>query len=507
MKKKILCLLLVLAMMLSLCVVFGQADESKPLEQAVLEACREGKAVYLKSYGIKEENLAEVFWSLYNAGKLPWYVEREYKYTYEEANGEIQLFTPGHLDPEEYDRRSYEQAVAEILAETVLPGMTDLQKALSIHDYLAANYTYDESLTYYLGYDLLVRGTAVCSGYALAYMDLMNRAGVETVMVESEEMDHGWNLVKLNGNWYHVDVTWDDPTPDSAGTVGHAYFLKTDAEMRAGEPDHHYGWETGITCTDESFSDAFWTETESWVCADSADQYYLRRQQEGDTTIWARDALSGEETRLFREEEEYIDIGYGQYSYCRGLRGLTLVNDRLFFNTQTRVYSMATDGSDVKEEYAHDYKGTDTYIYGCRVDDGVLHMTLADHDFQCQQQNVALNYEEQHTHSYTETVTPATCLEGGYTTCSCVCGIAFEIDQKDATGHSYDAGVIYEEEDGRVRRFTCNHCGHSFEEDAPLAFGTDSVGDLVVAVALRFAAAFVVVFVVRLIFSGKRRKK
>lgn len=505
MKKSIL--LLVFCVLLSLGFGKAQADESESLRRVVQEACIEGKPAFLKPYGIREEELETVFWELYNGGKLPWYVEREYRYTYEEGSGEIQMFTPGHLDPEEYDRKRYEQAVAEILDATVSEGMTDLQKALAIHDYLAANYSYDASYTCYWGYDLLVRGTAVCNGYAQAYMDLMNRVGVETVMVESEEMDHGWNMIKLNGNWYHVDVTWDDPSPDSAGTVGHRYFLKTDEQMLAGEPENHYGWESRITCTDESFTDVFWDGVESWICTDSADVFYLRRQQEGDTTIWARDALSGEETRLYREEEEYIDIGYGRYSYCRGLRGLSLWNDRLFFNTQTKVYSMATDGSDVKEEYVHDYRNAKTYIYGCQVEDGVLYMTLADHEFQCQEQSVTLSYENVHTHSYEETVTPPSCLEEGYTICVCSCGITFEIDRTPATGHSYDAGTVYKEESGRVRRYTCYSCGHTYEEDVPLLFVADEKMKGVLAVALHIAAVFAAVFVIRLITPKKKRKK
>ena len=134
--------------------------------------------------------------------------------------------------------------------------MTSLQKAQALHDYLVRTVAYDkravnntEPATAHNPYGALCEGTAVCEGYARAYQLLLERVGVSCVCVSSEAMVHGWNMVQLDGAWFHVDVTWDDPLLSVNGgphhdsgfdaPVSHKFFLKSDSYMKAHE---HYGW-------------------------------------------------------------------------------------------------------------------------------------------------------------------------------------------------------------------------------------------------------------------------
>lgn len=66
-------------------------------------------------------------------------------------------------------------------------------------------------------YGALVKKQAVCSGYAYAAKMLLNRVGIEchTVVGMSKNSGHMWNQVKINNNWYHLDVTWDDSETES----------------------------------------------------------------------------------------------------------------------------------------------------------------------------------------------------------------------------------------------------------------------------------------------------
>ncbi|MCM1258908.1 MAG: hypothetical protein NC307_13775 [Roseburia sp.] len=145
------------------------------------------------------------------------------------------------------------QATKEALS-VVKPGMNDLQKMIALHDYLVINCEYDKknadagTIPWQSdeAYGALVKRTAVCGGYALAYQYLLNIVGIKCYevigYVNSSPKLHAWNLVELDGKWYHTDVTWDDPTPDSLGEVSHAYMLKSDADMVKNR-GHLPGWQ------------------------------------------------------------------------------------------------------------------------------------------------------------------------------------------------------------------------------------------------------------------------
>ncbi|WP_187434430.1 transglutaminase domain-containing protein [Paenibacillus methanolicus] len=156
-------------------------------------------------------------------------------------------------------RRGYAPVVSdERMAETyraaqlalrhvVEPGMSDYEKELAIHDYLVLHTAYDEA-NYrqgtvpddsYSAYGALVKGIAVCQGYANAANLLLNMAGIEAHIVTGTVggEPHAWNKIRLEGDYYNLDVTWDDPVPDKQGRVYYGYFNVTDEELRQ---DHEW---------------------------------------------------------------------------------------------------------------------------------------------------------------------------------------------------------------------------------------------------------------------------
>ena len=99
----------------------------------------------------------------------------------------------------------------------------------------------------------------ICRGYALAYKMLLQKAGIESICLSSEDMDHMWNLVRINGKWYHVDLVWDDPVypfdqSDRDGVVLHQHFLLSD---RAIKKTGHTGFVTG-KATDKRYDKKYW---------------------------------------------------------------------------------------------------------------------------------------------------------------------------------------------------------------------------------------------------------
>lgn len=156
--------------------------------------------------------------------------------------------------------------VDEIVAMFDNPDWTDLEKALVVHDYLTVHNTYnrevamgmpEEHYRIYNAYGTIVDGDSVCDGIADAYMLLMNRLGVPCVYVGSNAHWHAWNMVQLDGNWYHVDATWGDPVPNIEGAANHNYFLLSDETMQADAG--HTAWNDGVPeCTDKTYEDDKW---------------------------------------------------------------------------------------------------------------------------------------------------------------------------------------------------------------------------------------------------------
>ncbi|MDR1834691.1 MAG: hypothetical protein LBQ96_02700 [Fusobacteriaceae bacterium] len=114
-------------------------------------------------------------------------------------------------------------------------------------------------------YAALVGHRAVCDGYAGAFMLLAQLFGLEvrkvTGVTQPGNVTHAWNLVKVDGKWYHVDVAWNDPSPDKAGYAGHAYLLLSDNAIGSwrGAKEIHASWRKDIPKADSrKYDDAFW---------------------------------------------------------------------------------------------------------------------------------------------------------------------------------------------------------------------------------------------------------
>lgn len=122
------------------------------------------------------------------------------------------------------------RAVERVVAACITEDMTEFEKALALHDWLINNADYSSYRTFFGAEGVLVYGEGVCQSYASAYGMLLDKVGISHYPVVSAEMDHAWNLVQLDGEWYHVDVTWDDPV---GGEERHLYFGLTDELMGA----------------------------------------------------------------------------------------------------------------------------------------------------------------------------------------------------------------------------------------------------------------------------------
>lgn len=165
--------------------------------------------------------------------------------------------------------KELEKVCRNFLDNNIKDYMTDYEKELTIHDYIVNNCVYGFSEqgddTEYNAYGVLVNGRAVCSGYAAATNLLLMCSDIECRVVTGEATDiysdnprtesHAWNQVRINDEWYNLDVTWDDPVGEH-DNLSHQYYNISDEIM-----DDTHTWER------EDYE----------LCTSMKDNYYYNR--------------------------------------------------------------------------------------------------------------------------------------------------------------------------------------------------------------------------------------
>ena len=281
---------------------------------------------------------------------------------------------------------SLEEATKKALA-VVKPEMSDLEKALVLHDYIALNTEYD-----YQGYlngnlpnsaftieGTLVEGKAVCQGYALAYQYLLNKVGIESKYVASSAMNHGWNLVKIFGRWYHVDVTWDDPVWDQLGQVKHQYFLLSDAGIMGLK---HYSWEvwdngteTAPAAVSEVYNTYFWRNIDTGIWYYKEKMYYMEISSTTVGQIKCQSIYDSSATVLATVDMKWPYVGMPNYYWGNSSKTI-LCNGQFYYSGPDALYRINLDGSGNTK--IADVRYTNQYVYGFAYSNGAFWIALHD---------------------------------------------------------------------------------------------------------------------------------
>lgn len=135
-------------------------------------------------------------------------------------------------------KEKFENKIDNILHD--LPNGNDFEKEEYINNCIIDNCKYDDAAAETNeikgnendAYGALVDGNAVCEGYSRAFQLLCNKANIDCVMVSGtvDNTNHAWNCVKIGGEWYQIDVTWND-TDGEKDYLQNDYFNLTDSLM------------------------------------------------------------------------------------------------------------------------------------------------------------------------------------------------------------------------------------------------------------------------------------
>ena len=125
------------------------------------------------------------------------------------------------------------KVVDKVISEKITNSTPTREKIKIIHDFIIDNAEYDKlkynnknDTTYKsnTAYGVLIQGYGTCNGYADAMAIFLDKLNIINYKISNDE--HIWNLVYLDGKWYHLDLTWDDPISET-NINRDTYFLIT----------------------------------------------------------------------------------------------------------------------------------------------------------------------------------------------------------------------------------------------------------------------------------------
>ena len=159
------------------------------------------------------------------------------------SNGKITLTRKNRYTDEQISELN--EKVNKIYKENYDSSKNITDNIKIFHDYIINNTKYDKdnksgesNLSSSTAYGVLFDGVGICSGYADAMSLFLEKMNIKNYRISSDT--HVWNLVYIEGQWKHLDLTWDDPiTNDGSNILEHEYFLISYDELKKKEDNEH----------------------------------------------------------------------------------------------------------------------------------------------------------------------------------------------------------------------------------------------------------------------------
>ena len=241
-------------------------------------------------------------------------------------------------------------AVAECNSKT---DGSEYAKALWLHDWLLDQLEYDKTLKWSSAESALTRELGTCQSYESAYAKLLTAAGIENSETRDTYDGHTWNAMKLDGQWYQTDCTWDDSSDNwYSFDQRHLYFGLTDELMAIAHPGH---------------SKIYTTDTYATRSTSLADNYFVRT---GDAAKWAKAYSDRIQKNLDAGKTEF-EITADNASYPPSISGIqngitAYALNQLTWTTDKAAVTLNATGSANSFKFTAEYasKSPEVSLYG-----------------------------------------------------------------------------------------------------------------------------------------------
>lgn len=147
--------------------------------------------------------------------------------------------------------------IDQFIKQNIEVNMNDREKIKIFHDFVTNNTVYDLDYNHYIdknlypyhsynAYGPLIEGKGICSGYSDAMAIFLDKIGVKNYRIVSDKLKvseedlHTWNILYLGNEWYHLDLTWDDPvTSNGQHVILYDFYLLTTEQLKKQNTNQH----------------------------------------------------------------------------------------------------------------------------------------------------------------------------------------------------------------------------------------------------------------------------
>ncbi|MCI7767598.1 MAG: hypothetical protein MSJ26_06410 [Oscillospiraceae bacterium] len=197
----------------------------------------DSKITFTSDDKVTFQQLYDIYQLIYNDENRLFYISPTIEYVSDATTGYIRSMKFTYLFSKDKIASMQEEIDAETdkILSMITPEMGDYDIVKLFHDYIITSCTYNDKAENPNNiYGTLVQKDSLCQGYSQSFTYLCSLAGIDSFIVLGVANEpHMWNIVKMGGDYYHVDLTWDDPdraaSPDS---VRYDYFGLTDDRIR-----------------------------------------------------------------------------------------------------------------------------------------------------------------------------------------------------------------------------------------------------------------------------------
>lgn len=411
-------------------------------------------SVNIYNYRLLPSMLPEVL-SYLRYYKMCWFLDTQYSYSWDGTY--VYAFIPTYVYTGDqitaYNTLIYSKFDEVIEKASALS--TQVEKLLYLHNYLVDNIEYDQNGNDEQNntYGAMVLGCSMCEGYSESFAYMANELGIPAYVITSSALGHAWNLVLLDGYFYHIDCTWDDPVISNPNLISYpisgycqnSNFLCSDSAITA-TGHSSTDWKVnsiaanGIAENSDMYSDFdlkaqnvlshysngawFYTETDGTASSKSQVNFKIKKLL----------FLSNSSYRLSTERQIYTYYAISSSSYYKTFYAtLQQIGDNIYYNKADGIYKYvpggASNGSDdllimqnSVDGNIYDYDidlaaHTFTVIYGktyAYSDTNATTLTYNNADYFCA--------NDEHIFILQSTVAPTDAVDGTNVYCCIACG-------------------------------------------------------------------------------------